>query len=108
MTLVVAGEACPPDLVAAWAGGRRMINAYGPTEATVCATMSDPLPAQRLAPPIGRPIANTQVYALDDSPFLVPPGVTGQLSTAEAGLARRHLRPPMLTPERSVATPSGP
>ena len=42
-SLIVAGEACPPEQVARWSVGRRMINDYGPTEMTVCATMSDAL-----------------------------------------------------------------
>src|SRR5262249_43681742 len=62
--LVVAGEACSPDLVRNWSQGRRMINAYGPTETTVCATMSEPLAGGTTAR-IGRPIWNTRVYVLD-------------------------------------------
>ncbi|MBV9727899.1 MAG: AMP-binding protein, partial [Pseudonocardiales bacterium] len=58
MTLIVAGEACPSELVATWSPGRRMINAYGPTETTVCATMSGPLSnATHTPPPIGRRVA---------------------------------------------------
>ncbi len=73
-TLMVAGEALSEELIRIWAPGRTMINAYGPTESTVCATMTGPLAGGGGVPPIGRPNLNTRVYVLDEGLRLVPPG----------------------------------
>ena len=108
-TLIVAGEALPATLAARWREGRRLFNAYGPTESTVCATIMSCAGWQTLAqsPPIGRPIDNLQVYLLDAHRQPVPIGVAGELHIAGVGLARGYLNRPDLTTEKFIANPFG-
>ncbi|PHM61079.1 non-ribosomal peptide synthetase [Xenorhabdus ishibashii] len=104
-TLLVGGEACPPTLTKRWAQGRKMINAYGPTETTVCATLCRCESQGDNAPPIGYPIANTQIYILDMHGQPVPQGVAGEIHIAGVGVARGYLNRPELTAERFLADP---
>ncbi|MFF2119417.1 non-ribosomal peptide synthase/polyketide synthase [Kitasatospora sp. NPDC058184] len=107
-TLIVGAEACGPDLVARWAPHHRMVNSYGPTEATVVATWSAPLTADGAAPPIGRPLPGTGAYVLDARLRPVPDGVPGELWLSGPALARGYLGRPGLTAARFTADPYGP
>ena len=104
-TLLAGTERVSPELVARWGRDRRMVNAYGPTEATVNSTLGECDPA-RTGPtvPIGVPDPQTTVHVL--GPDLAPAD-EGELYLGGPGLARGYLNRPGLTAERFVADPFG-
>jgi acyl-coenzyme A synthetase/AMP-(fatty) acid ligase/acyl carrier protein len=103
--VVSAGEHCSAAIVERWSEGRRFINAYGPTEATVCASLTECSGRNETAPSIGRPIANMQVYLLDQHRQLVPVGAEGELHIGGEGVARGYLNRPELTAEKFIPHP---
>lgn len=111
-TLALGGEALPAALaerVAATMPDTRLMNVYGPTEATVYATAWRPDgPSGGAAPPIGRPLGHVRAHVLDAALAEVGPGGTGELYLAGEGLARGYLGRAALTAERFTADPFGP
>ncbi len=101
---IVAGEACPPRVLAAHQSRlpqTELHNEYGPTEATVWCTVHRAEQTDRGAPlPIGRPIAGTTVHLLDDHGHRVPAGFIGELWVGGAGVTGGYLNRPDLTAER--------
>ena len=105
--LILGGEACPPDLVKRWwRPERRVVNTYGPTEATVVATYAECHPDKRIT--IGRPLPEYRAFILDESGQPVRGGASGELCLGGIGLARGYLGRPELTREKFiVVAPDG-
>ncbi|MFJ9862934.1 amino acid adenylation domain-containing protein [Streptomyces sp. NPDC101165] len=108
LSLLVGGEALGAELATRLAGtAERVVNCYGPTETTVWSSLKT-VTGDEGIPSIGRPIANTRMYVLDEALRPVPVGVTGRLHIAGDGVALGYLGQPALTAQRFVPDPFGP
>lgn len=95
-TLVVAGEPCPAALAERFAVGRRLLNVYGPTEATIAATWADSARGDDVTT-IGRPLPGYHVHVLGPDLRPVATGGTGELHLGGPALARGYRGRPDLT-----------
>ncbi|MBZ9522871.1 AMP-binding protein, partial [Bacillus safensis] len=101
--IISAGSACNKEVAKRWAKKCIFINAYGPTENTVCASAGVYEGKGILT--LGKPISNTQLYVLDKYGQPVPVGVIGELYIGGQSLARGYLNRPELTKERFLPHP---
>jgi natural product biosynthesis luciferase-like monooxygenase protein len=104
--LMIGGEAFPSDLAKTLTEivQGEILNMYGPTETTIWSTTHE-VDEVNGEVPIGTPIANTQIYLLDDQQKSVPLGVPGELVIGGAGVVRGYLNRPELTAERFIELP---
>jgi non-ribosomal peptide synthetase-like protein len=102
--LILGGEAAGFDLLKRWqVPGLRIVNSYGPTEATVIATYSDFNSAKAVT--IGKPIINYSTYLLDQNMHIVPIGIPGEINIGGIGVAKGYLHRPELDKEKFVTVP---
>ena len=105
-TVASVGEACTVDVVSKWAPGRRLLNGYGPTEATIGAIWGEvAVDPEMTNVPIGKPIGNAKVYLLDEACRPVPVGVPGEIYIGGVGVGVGYLNRPALTAERFLPDP---
>ncbi|MFI6478543.1 amino acid adenylation domain-containing protein [Nonomuraea sp. NPDC050663] len=106
--MMTGAEAPGPEQVERWSsGGRRFLNAYGPTEATVCVAAFETSGSWTRPLPFGRAFGGHHLHVVDDGLRPVPPGQPGELLIGGPGLARGYLGRPGLTAERFVPDPWG-
>ncbi|MCP5099596.1 MAG: amino acid adenylation domain-containing protein [Chloroflexi bacterium] len=111
--IILGGERAWPERLVTWKelapSHVQIINTYGPTEtttvSTLCPLTGENAPASAIDAPIGRPVANTQVYVLDEAMQPVPLGATGELYIGGNGLALGYLNQPELTAVRFIQNP---
>ncbi|KRD96218.1 peptide synthetase [Bosea sp. Root381] len=104
--ILLGGEALPPAIVQKWSKpGRRILNTYGPTEATVVATAAEVTPGETVT--IGRPIPNYTAYIVSETMQVVAAGEQGELLIGGPGVARGYHGRPELTAEKFIANPFG-
>jgi amino acid adenylation domain-containing protein/thioester reductase-like protein len=101
-TVIIGGEPCPPEVVRRWARVVRVVNVYGPTEATVCTSLCLCDAESWNAPLLGQPIPNVSYHVLDESGHPVAPGTAGELCIGGVGLARGYLNRLALTARKFI------
>lgn len=110
--VIVGGEKASASALRAWSeisrGKVRWINTYGPSEASIIATSWEPGTGEKVSDgelPIGRPIANTRIYLLDQNMRPVEPGATGEIYIGGVGVARGYVNRPLQTAEKFIRDP---
>ncbi|MGB8190836.1 MAG: amino acid adenylation domain-containing protein, partial [Chitinophagaceae bacterium] len=106
--LITAGEAAVKNKVAGFSAFGDYYNAYGPTETSICATVfknpkGSTIESNRV--PVGKPIANTHIYIMNENAQLCAKGIPGEICVSGPGLARGYLNQPELTRQKFVADP---
>jgi non-ribosomal peptide synthetase-like protein len=102
--LILGGETCPSNLVKRWSRpGLKIMNTYGPTEATVIATYSECHPEKEVT--IGQPLAGYEVFLLDEHLQEVNEGEEGEICIGGLGLARGYVNKPEFTADKFILNP---